>query len=389
MEIQYDDSRLGFITDWNGEHSIFTQKGEPILKQSEQCFHYTTLESFWKIIESETFRATHVRFSNDMEEYRVGENIIQGIIGGNNIQNKNYYVICFCSEGDLLSQWREYGKVGVSIEMDFSRASLFSILEGTRLEKGELQYAMPIEVLYNKKNDLINDSINLPISRLIKYFYEEYDDNFGKDQMMKLVPYIKNSAFKEEREARLLFCLPINKEKETVCYADAITYKKPYLNIKYGDIDEQRRGCSYVDVEDEDGQLIPIVKNAVNEFFSKNMNAVKVFYNKKKNVINKYYGNMSPEMQCDASANSNNIFISAGSNQEELFHAIEEACGLLEKKTKIWCDGHWPMRSIKVGPTLDKEIIKESIDHYCKTHYWMKYVDVSATDTPYREKRYN
>lgn len=31
-----------------------------------------------------------------------------------------YFMVCFCEDGDLLSQWRGYAQNGVSIGMDFT-----------------------------------------------------------------------------------------------------------------------------------------------------------------------------------------------------------------------------------------------------------------------------
>lgn len=59
---------------------------------------------------------------------------------------KMFYMICFCREGDLLSQWRGYARDGVCLGMDFleeagdiqSHTEMFTILNNhDHRESGE------------------------------------------------------------------------------------------------------------------------------------------------------------------------------------------------------------------------------------------------------------
>jgi hypothetical protein len=49
------------------------------------------------------------------------------------------------------------------------------------------------------------------------------------------------------------------------------------------------------------------------------------------------------------------------------------------KGIKIWARGHWPIRRLVVGPSENKKIIKESIEHYKNNRYWLKYIDVEVS----------
>ncbi len=383
MHIQYnDDENVCLVCNWDFFHDIEVEKRkglQELLIKTDECHHYTTLEGFWKILESETFRATHVRFSNDNQEYYQGEEIIKSIVGPDNVKVENYYVICFCSDGNLLSQWREYGKVGVSIKMDFSRHSVFTLLNNipndpkTSIHPGKQAYSLPIKVLYTNSDD-VNQKLHvegikntITVKDLMGYYKKTSFEIPKRQQMRTLIPYIKNSAFAEELESRLLFTLPIGDEKDYVFYLNTNNYQKPYFSVKYGDTKEHSVECTYVDIgKNMDSPIKVAIEAAVNQF----------------NVV------YSSTVCVNSNDDSDCIFISDGIHQKELLFGIEKEFKQISVPTPhIWCDGHWPIRSIMVGPTPDKEIIRESIEHYCKNHYWLKNVKVETTKTPYREKR--
>jgi len=76
----------------------------------KSLFHYTSREVFWLIMENETLLARHIMFSNDCEENMIGTNKIAQAMKSVGIQPKETdalpFMVCFCKQGDLLSQWR-------------------------------------------------------------------------------------------------------------------------------------------------------------------------------------------------------------------------------------------------------------------------------------------
>ncbi len=379
--IPYDYAENCFheIAVWNATHQLTLQSGEKIFDQQPTCFHYTSLDSFWKIIESEVFRATHVRFSNDMEEYQLGERFIKQIVQKDLKNYDDYYVICFCYEEDLLSQWREYGKIGVSIGMDYSRKSVFSVIRNSNKREptstDRILFAMPTSVLYidNKFENgslIFLNSQKVTLSSLSEACSKPAIDYFDDKQMRNLIPHIKHNAFLEEKEARLLFTLSVDEEANYVFYKNPEPYRKPYLQLKYGNTAEKNIECKYVHVEGKESEeLKPIIEKCTHQFCKRFNEVIEI------------------KTSNDLSQKSTSVYISDGMHQQELFQIIDGACSSLCSDVQIWCDGHWPIRSIMVGPTSEKNLICESIKHYCKSIYWLKYVSVKATDTPYREKR--
>jgi len=381
MIVPYDYAKDCYneITAWCSTHQLALQSGENIFNQQPICFHYTSLNAFWKIIESEVFRATHVRFSNDMEEYQLGEKFVKSVVKKDLMNFDDYYVVCFCHEQDLLSQWREYGKIGVSIGMDFRRKSVFSIIRNPEGKKSasadRILFAMPTSVLYiddKFENECLSlhDNSKITLSNLSEACSKATIDCFDDKQMRNLIPHIKHNAFIEEKEARLLFTLPVDEETNYVFYKEPEPYRKPYLQIKYGNTSEENGECKYIHIE---GKAPENIKKVLKE-------NIKLF-------CENYKANIEIKSSIVSSKNDATIYLSNGMHQKELFQIIDKICVGHGFNVHIWCDGHWPIRSILVGPTSEKNLICESIEHYCKSIYWLKYVSVKATNTPYREKR--
>lgn len=124
----------------NAESVRLKQEGQYKCRDAYQIhggllYHYTKLDTLWEILESDSLFARNIRFSNDTNEYLLGQALIKDFITNclnltENIRKeiiedieKNpimQFMVCFCKNGDLLSQWRGYAKSGVSIGFDFT-----------------------------------------------------------------------------------------------------------------------------------------------------------------------------------------------------------------------------------------------------------------------------
>ena len=123
----------------------------PELDMKQACprrlFHYTNTDAFTKIVQEGLFWATDYRYLNDASELQHGGQIFRGEIadlvgtdrfGGIDILGERLlrvfgdidwrqrlFLVCFCSEGNLLSQWRAYGdcagKGSVSLGLESKR----------------------------------------------------------------------------------------------------------------------------------------------------------------------------------------------------------------------------------------------------------------------------
>jgi hypothetical protein len=102
-------------------------------------FHYTNVSGLLGIVQSNRLWATHAGFLNDLSERNYTSELAKSAINEQIASSTDlarlyylelmsrlgkpykvdYYVSCFCREGDLLSQWRGYGAFGVGLSIGF------------------------------------------------------------------------------------------------------------------------------------------------------------------------------------------------------------------------------------------------------------------------------
>ena len=195
----------------------------------------------------------------------------------------------------------------------------------------------------------IGDS-NQIAKNLINVIEDEKDRN---QFLSEVLPYVKNENFIEENEARLVFGNVDN------CFAKCIQYrdignntKVPYMVVKSGDIGADKSSCMFD------------IGNITEENLIKRTESLE--YEDKLITIPQGY-------------NQEAVF----SKVNSLVEKVNEKSKAERKKIKIFCEGHIPIRKIIVSPMQNKERIKEQIEHYCRSKYWLRYVDVELSDIPY------
>ena len=117
--------------------------------QPPPLFHYTTADGLFGILRSDELRASSYAFMNDRSEFTYGANLLRAVIEerarsplGETDQDyyeailrsrnpivSDLYLVCFCAERDLLSQWRGYGGAGSRYCIQFDPAG-FTKLHG-------------------------------------------------------------------------------------------------------------------------------------------------------------------------------------------------------------------------------------------------------------------
>lgn len=371
-------------------------------------YHYTSRENLWNIVDSDSFYARHVRFSNDSEEYFIGKREIENEYNKKISNLDDCYMICFCEKNNILSQWREYARGGVSLMMDFREPMLYTIKcntdteEKNRVErcKGEKspyyipadlyleeldyynEYAEPIKVkyVYPGKGALKND-----INKINKFNCEE----MSKEKFYKtLIPYIKHEGFKEEKEVRLIFEIEKGISHYLIQYIESDGIRKPNIRIEIGDARKKESlSCLIRTYKISDKLLSRIQDNLVDGALGLDHGInVKISFEKisEETLLSQLNGQ---------GKRTSEGYISIGSckYQQQVFryidHFVADENVSRIKPYKIWCEGHLPIRMITVGPSYDQEELRESIEHKIHNIYWMKYVKVVASDIPYRSKK--
>jgi len=159
--------------------------------------------------------------------------------------------------------------------------------------------------------------------------------------------------------------------------------KNPYINICFGKKYPNKSGSDLEKNEMIDQQC------AVKKIHLYNVSE------QLSTLIRKRFTCMTIYEDDTAGEHTPQIVIGAGQDQRqwEVFEKVEcvigEACSDEERaKIKIWCDGHLPIRNIRVSPCINQEQVIKSIKHYCKhKKYWLKYVDVIGSSIPYRRPK--
>ncbi|MCI8373111.1 MAG: DUF2971 domain-containing protein [Lachnospiraceae bacterium] len=375
-------------------------------------YHYAKCETLWSILESDSFFARNIRFSNDSNEYMTGRDTIEHFI--NEVDNldheqKNeilrlirenpmmYFMVCFCKDGDLLSQWRGYAQNGVSIGLDFTdgirngqelreHLEWFCVLNNKKYQQTQKTknkassknkyyidnktikfLQMPYKVQYISKEDRIKGQIEEILNEL--WTQTEAEDQVNK--LLKYIPFIKDEGFSEEEEYRLIFDMEFLGESKAhskavrskkMEYLDSESMKKPYINVEFGQPENKI----------SDVKKIRFGRDAVAV-----MEAIK-------------RSDVSKNLILERNDKREGICLGEGSNQEKILEIIEkyiESPGIEEQdkiKIKIWCDGHLPIRKIVVGPGEKQREIKESLEYYKDTVYWLRYIDVEESKIPLR-----
>lgn len=394
---------------------------EPIKSDGESevdpyVYQYRSLESFWSIIESDSFWATNARFSNDNEEQLLGQEkiweLLKDIEGQRTKEIQgDCYIVCFCDDGDRLSQWRGYANEGVAIGFDFRNIRPFFIKK-KEIDREKEEYLC----IYNSCYE-----VQYVTEKTSKY---EFADKFRlsisgdksniqllKKKAQDVIPYVKHHGFKEEAESRLMFSDNDSTDlKKCIHYRNIDGLKVPYIIVKAGDKKKKKTCIIRLNINESVGKelkkrlLIKIKQKGV-----KNVKVINCFEQCGTEIDDSVcYGCtlrqtyttkpiQEKRQRCRYhklsekgfyAENTNEIYLSDSQNQEEvcdfLYNFLEEYTEYQD--LKIWCEGHLPVRKIRVGSSRGKEVIMESIKHYCKQHYWLRSVDVIDSPTPYRSK---
>jgi hypothetical protein len=192
-----------------------------------ELFHYCGVEGFYGIVTTRTLWLSDVLTMNDASEVLYAREVVDealrsysphpvwlptGIIAESAFldllaSSWRMYVSCFCSRGDLLSQWRGYGAGGGGFAIGFDAERL-------RKHAQNNQTTNPFPMLYDPEEqkrpvlNLIRRACEIVAKhQLSPDDYKEFRDEFVFP-LTTYMPQAKNPSFKEEIEWRLLRISP-------------------------------------------------------------------------------------------------------------------------------------------------------------------------------------
>ncbi len=206
---------------------LFDRRYEPT--DSEIIYHYCTAEAFLAICSNKKLRFSDVFSMNDFLEMHWGYSIWESARGELlDIVDQEFLkqidlilhtsgliatplASCFSLDGDVLSQWRAYTGDGEGYAIGF-QANLMTQLA-----------VRPLKVLYDKKEQ-INE-----VKSVIRAMYAVESERAKKDSrefydaclhFLLDLAALKNPAFKEEQEVRLLHALEFEESNSSLRLAD-------------------------------------------------------------------------------------------------------------------------------------------------------------------------
>ncbi|MEC3885512.1 DUF2971 domain-containing protein [Halobacillus sp. HZG1] len=187
----------------------------------ECLYHYTNLDGLLGIIGSRGFWATHIKFMNDSKEYLHGLSICFKIIDelkkdvnenerkflssvGDSLDKDGSedFVISFCPNGDLLSQWRGYSRGEYGMSIGFNYKKLFSFTTPR-----DNEYIFPQKVIYDPsiQRDIVKEVLDIGLKNVKNSGLDlDFIPNQFARALKTLIPLFKDSSFSEEQEWRIV-----------------------------------------------------------------------------------------------------------------------------------------------------------------------------------------
>ena len=197
-------------------------------------FHYTTPIGLLGIAKTGELWATKIQFLNDSSEFALAFDDARIVLNQrkrdrtfsnrhdfidyaieliSRLSQRNVFVVSFSEAGNLLSQWRAYGRGAISYSIGFNRANLERLgsRSGFNLHK----------CIYNpsERTELVSKIVESALSALaedekkVGFDYHASREIHGQriaGEIALWSPLFKHHSFSEEREWRLIsFSVPI------------------------------------------------------------------------------------------------------------------------------------------------------------------------------------
>ena len=236
-------------------------------------YHYTNTAGLLGIIKSRKLWASDIQFLNDAMEIKYGVSVIIDKIHPKNKKEEenrrrlkdeltrtarptpddptwHLYAACFCGNGDLLSQWRTYGRDGYAI--GFQREWLLSIAEKFNVSEpkgdakifGEVHYengdthasGLPTKIRgLLKGGDTDTSELSTKIRELLKDFENSKKRRETMGEVILEAAMIKHKTFEAEDERRLL--LPSYGLRSDLEFRSGVLGVVPYREVRFAPSD--------------------------------------------------------------------------------------------------------------------------------------------------------
>jgi len=211
----------------------------------QTIYHYTTQEGLLGILNEKALWATKIHYLNDASELteplRIAtgalnqylsvlqkddkkRDIILGLVDEIRVsEGQNIHVASFCTEGDLLSQWRAYGSFGSAYSIGFNFERLQQHISTYPFELRRCEYYKQ-----SKYQKYIEKYINTVVE---KSFSEGSSPEDFIENLVNIVATMKLMCFKEEAEWRIISPRPIHSTDERYNFRASDSIIIPYYSL--------------------------------------------------------------------------------------------------------------------------------------------------------------
>jgi hypothetical protein len=187
----------------------------------EMLFHYTNLEGAHGILTSKQIWLTKIQHLNDAAELRYALELFRARVQDwsgdlpraardflletarqlDSFLNANICLASFCTEGDLLSQWRAYSAAANGVSLAFAGGFLRQLSQHENFHIWKCLYRR------DQHNQVIEDLIALLLD-----LYHDGGESRARDELMRhfsivflqVAPVLKHPSFHEEKEWRII-----------------------------------------------------------------------------------------------------------------------------------------------------------------------------------------
>jgi len=228
-------------------------------------YHYTSHDALYNIVESGLVRATHIYYMNDQNEIkyaidkfiRITERFKDKKVDDlelmlltqipkwiQNMRNRPQYIFSFSlsERGNLLSQWRAYTPHGTGISIGFNHSDIEVYAENNELSLIKCVYKIEEQerILENSLQSIMsefdNDKVAIDTSKgPVGQEYHSYLNKYTGQLLNEFIK-MKDPAFHEESEWRLVSKLYEYYVDEDIQYRSGKTTLVPYVNFKLENI---------------------------------------------------------------------------------------------------------------------------------------------------------
>lgn len=222
-------------------------------------YHYTSLESLMKIVESGYLYATEIRFFSDASEMQHTEKLLRTAIaerveyGASNHKLLNQlkewlpsrlnsghmiYISSFTENGNLLSQWRSYCDPTSGVSIGFNAVGIFNAAKNQTFQIGKCIYEYErqkkiVETILDEITEIANErGENEDSSKRhpTQSFHDVFEDI--EADLLGISALLKHPSFCEEEEWRAVSPNISNYVKAPIEYRVGRSMLIPYLKFQ-------------------------------------------------------------------------------------------------------------------------------------------------------------